>query len=66
MPDQRQGGKTQPGGPALGPCVQQRERGPGQLDPGSAEQRLRLIEGETEAGRADLGYLAFQPQAVQP
>ena len=46
--------------------MQQREGGLGQLHPGSAEQRPGLIEGEPEVRRADLGHLAFQPQAVQP
>ena len=46
--------------------MQQRKGRLRQLHPGSAEQRPGLIEREPEVGRADLGHLAFQPQAVQP
>ena len=46
--------------------MQQREGRLRQLHPGRAEQRPGLIEGEPEVRRADLGHLAFQPQAVQP
>ena len=63
---QRQGGQPQPGRPALGPRMQQREGRLRQLHPGRGEQLPGLIESEPEVGRADLGDLAFQPQPVQP
>jgi hypothetical protein len=65
MPGQRQRRQPQPRRPALGPFVQQPERGIGQRYPGRLEQRPRLVPGEAQIGRPDLGELAFQPQPVQ-
>ena len=45
--------------------MQQRERDSGSSTPAAVEQRPRLVEGEPEVGRADLGQLAFKPQPVQ-
>ncbi len=66
MPGQRQCGQPQPGRPALGPLVQQRQRRLGQLHPGSAQQFPRLIRGEPQIGRAELGQLPLQAQPVEP
>ena len=65
MPGQRQRRQPQPRRPALGTVIQQPEGGAGQLYPGRFEQRPRLLAGEPQVGRADLGELPRQPQPVQ-
>ena len=65
MPGQRQRGQPQPRRPALGPVIQPGQRWLGQRYPGRLEQGPRLILGEAQAVRADLGELAGQPQPVQ-
>ena len=65
MPGQRQRRQPQPGRPALGPLVQQRQCRFRQHHPGRLEQRSRLLQGKPEIRAADFGQLALQPQPVQ-
>ncbi len=65
VPGQRQRRQPQPRRPALRPLVQRPGRRIGQRYPGRLEQGPRLLRGEAQVGRADLGQLPFQPQPVQ-
>ena len=47
------------------PTEQRPERRIGQRYPGRPEQSPRLLQGEAQVGRPDLGQLPFQPQPVQ-
>ena len=65
VPGQRQRGQPQSRRPALGPAVQQVQRGVGQRHPGRIQQRPRLGPAEPQIIRADLGELPGQAQPVQ-
>ena len=51
---ERQRGEVQPRGPAFGPLGDQADLGRLELDPGAAEEDLRLVGGEREIGGAEL------------
>ena len=59
VPGQRQCRQSQPGGPPLGPLVQQRQRRLSQLYRGSPQQLARLLKREPQVFRAQLGQLTL-------
>ena len=65
VPGQRQRRQPQPGRPALGPVIQQSQRGVGQRHSGRVQQRPSIRPAEPQIGRADLGELPGQAQPVQ-
>ena len=65
VPGQRQRRQPQPRRPALGPVIQQSQRGVGQRHPGRVQQRPSIRPAEPQIGRANLGELPGQAQPVQ-
>ena len=65
VPGKQQGGKAQPGGPALRALVQQIEGRLRQMDPLRIEESPGLVEREAEVVGAEFGDPVLQAQPVQ-
>lgn len=65
MPRERDRREPQPGGPPLGPLVQQRQARLRQDDPGRLQQITRLLRREAQVGRPQLDQLAGDTQPMQ-